>query len=134
VFFLLLHSSDVEVLPSAKAVKLPESLAEKQPKATVVVVVNDEEIIVQGRRVAAVADVMSADSEVIAALKTELDHQATLGIGVKRGQAPDAKTGREVTIMGDKEIPYRLLKKIMLTCVRASYDNISLAVLKKAAT
>lgn len=33
--------------------------------------------------------------------------------------------------MGDKEIPYRLLKKIMVTCVRAKYDNISLAVMKK---
>jgi biopolymer transport protein ExbD len=33
--------------------------------------------------------------------------------------------------MGDKEIPYRLLKRIMVTCVRANYDNISLAVIKK---
>jgi biopolymer transport protein ExbD len=71
---------------------------------------------------------------VIETLKTELDHQATLGIGIRKTQGSDAKTGREVTIMGDKEIPYRLLKKIMVTCVRASYDNISLAVLKKSPT
>jgi biopolymer transport protein ExbD len=134
VFFLLLHSSDVEVLPSAKAVKLPESLAEKYPKQTVVVVVNDQEILVQGRRVASVPEVIATQGEVIETLKTELDHQATLGIGIRKTQGSDAKTGREVTIMGDKEIPYRLLKKIMVTCVRASYDNISLAVLKKSPT
>ena len=38
------------------------------------------------------------------------------------------------TILGDKEIPYRLLKKIMVTCVRANYSNISLAVVRKETT
>ena len=30
--------------------------------------------------------------------------------------------------MGDKDIPYKLLKKIMQTCAQAGYTNISLAV------
>ena len=38
-----------------------------------------------------------------------------------------------VTIMGDQEIPYGLLKKIMLTCAGAEYTNISFAVTQKAA-
>ena len=37
-----------------------------------------------------------------------------------------------VTIMGDEEIPYALLKKIMLTCAGAEYTNISFAVTQKA--
>jgi biopolymer transport protein ExbD len=37
-----------------------------------------------------------------------------------------------VTIMGDREIPYGLLKKIMLTCAGAQYTNISFAVTQKA--
>ena len=37
-----------------------------------------------------------------------------------------------VTIMGDQEIPYGLLKKIMLTCAGAEYTNISFAVNQKA--
>ena len=41
---------------------------------------------------------------------------------------PDA---RKVTVMGDKKIPFALLKKIMLTCTKANYTNISLAVLRK---
>lgn len=125
VFFLLVNSSDVEVLPTAKAVRLPESLAEKSPKQTLVVTVNDEDILVQGRKVASVADVIAANDDVIQPLKVELDHQ------VKRVSVGGEAARREITIMGDKEIPYRLLKKIMLTCVRASYENISLAVLKK---
>ncbi|MDH4013963.1 MAG: biopolymer transporter ExbD, partial [Chromatiales bacterium] len=41
--------------------------------------------------------------------------------------------GREVTIMGDKEIPYRLLKKVMATCTDADYGRISLAVMQRGA-
>jgi hypothetical protein len=33
--------------------------------------------------------------------------------------------------MGDKEIPYELLKKIMLTCSGANFTNLSFAVNQK---
>jgi biopolymer transport protein ExbD len=36
-----------------------------------------------------------------------------------------------VTILGDKELPYRLLKKIMATCTDADYGQLSLAVVQK---
>lgn len=125
VFFLLVQSSDVDVLPSAKAIRLPESVAEKSPKQSVVVMVNEQDILVQGRKVASVSEVINLGSDTIDELKTELDYQAS------RAPLPAGKKHREVTILGDKEIPYRLLKKIMITCVRSSYENISLAVLKK---
>lgn len=124
VFFLLVHSSDGEVLPATKAVRLPESIAEKSPKPTLVVTVNEQDILVQGRKVASVSDALSASGELIEPLKAELDYQSRRARG-------DEKERRQITIMGDKEIPYRLLKRIMLTCVRAKYDNISLAVLRK---
>src|SRR5262249_24737148 len=73
IFFLLANASEVEVLPSAKAVRLPESTAEKSPKETVVVVVSNEDILVQGRKVASVADAMKAEGDLIEPLKTELD-------------------------------------------------------------
>lgn len=125
VFFLLVQSSDVEVLPSAKAVRLPESIAEKSPKQTVIVTVNDQDILVQGKKVASVPEIVNVDGDTIEALRTELEYQA------RRAPLAAGKTQRDITILGDKEIPYRLLKKIMITCVRASYENISLAVLKK---
>jgi len=127
VFFLLVNSSDVEILPSVKSVKLPESVAEKSPKRTVVIVVNDRDILVQGRKVASVSEASASGDELIAPLKSELDYQAGREAPARKAGA----AGHEITIMGDKEIPYRLLKKIMVTCVRASFDNISLAVMKK---
>jgi biopolymer transport protein ExbD len=127
IFFLLANATDVEVLPSSKAVRLPESTAEKNPKETVVVVVNDNDILVQGRKVASVPEIMNADVDVIEALKTELDFHASRQLIRKENEKPN----KAITIMGDKEIPYRLLRKVMVTCARANYSDISFAVTTK---
>jgi biopolymer transport protein ExbD len=39
--------------------------------------------------------------------------------------------GRELTILGDKAVPFNVLKKIMATCTDANFGRISLAVLQK---
>ena len=44
----------------------------------------------------------------------------------------DEVADREVTIMGDKDIPYRVLKKVMATCTGSDYGRISLAVIQKS--
>src|SRR5688572_13032302 len=76
IFFLLSSASGVELLVSPKAVKLPESTAEKTPKETIVIVISGEDILVEGRRVATVAEAMGVDGDLIAPLKAELDLQA----------------------------------------------------------
>jgi biopolymer transport protein TolR len=38
---------------------------------------------------------------------------------------------REVTIMGDKNLPYSVLKRIMLTCSDAEYGKVSFAVVER---
>ncbi len=128
VFFLLVNSSDVEVLPTTKDLKLPESIATKKPEETLVVMVNDQHILVRGKKVASVHGAMTSSSLVIEALKAELDHH------LRRSGSRDTgarKSAREITIMGDKDISFELLKKIMVTCTRARYTRISLAVLRK---
>jgi biopolymer transport protein ExbD len=76
IFFLLSNATGVELLPSPKAVKLPESVAEKSPRETVVVIVSGEEILVEGRRIASVVDVLAGAGDLIQPLKAELDLQA----------------------------------------------------------
>ena len=128
VFFLLVNSSDVEVLPNAKDVQLPESIAEQKARESVVVLITDEELLVQGRVVARVAEIMANDSIIIPELKAALESQTDR---VLRQDARDDIENREVTIMGDKDIPYRLLKRVMATCTRSDYGRLSLAVLQK---
>ena len=132
VFFLLVSSSSVQDLPNAKQIQLPESVAEKLPKETVVIMVSELDIVVQGRKVADVAEVMRASDPDIGVLRRELVRLAERRFGGADLKGPDGKPlMREVTIMGDKEIPFSLLKKIMLTCTRANYGNISLAVARR---
>ena len=38
---------------------------------------------------------------------------------------------REVTIMGDRGVPYSILRKVMATCTDADYGKVSLAVIER---
>jgi biopolymer transport protein ExbD len=129
VFFLLVNSSDVETLPNAKDIQLPQSIAEEKAKESVVILISEEDILVQGAPVAKVADVMKLKGNNIPQLRQALLSQNDR---VMRRETQDDIAGREVTIMGDKDIPYRLLKKVMATCTMADYGQISLAVLQKS--
>lgn len=129
VFFLLVNSSDVEVLPNAKDIQLPESIAEAKASESVVILISDEFIIVQGTPVAKVSEVLKLRGNDIPELRQALLSQNDR---VLRRESQEDIAGREVTIMGDKDIPYRLLKKVMATCTQSEYGQISLAVLQKS--
>ncbi|MEE8427613.1 MAG: biopolymer transporter ExbD [Woeseiaceae bacterium] len=129
VFFLLVNSANVEVLPNAKQIQLPESIAEERARETVVILISEEDIIVQGEAVAKVAEVMARRGNDIPELRQALKSQNDR---VMRREMQDDIAGREVTIMGDKDIPYRLLKKVMATCMASDYGQISLAVMQKS--
>ncbi len=125
VFFLLVNSSDVEVLQSNKDIQLPASVAEKKPDTNLVVMVSAEEIIVGGRKIADTRTAMKSKKSEIASLKKELEYLASRK---PYRTIEEQEKGRDITIMGDQAIPYVLLKKIMTTCAKADYRNISLAV------
>ncbi len=129
VFFLLVNSSDVQTLPNAKDMKLPESIAEKKPEETVTILIGQTDILVQGEPIAKINKVMATKGNDIPELREALLSQNDR---VLRREARDDIAGREVTIMGDKDIPYRLLKKVMATCTASDYGQISLAVLQKS--
>ena len=76
VVFLLVHTSDVEVLPNTKDISIPLSVSDRRPHETVVVMITKDELLVDGRSVATVADVVSSNSVIIQGLKTALKSQA----------------------------------------------------------
>jgi biopolymer transport protein TolR len=124
IFFLLSNTGGVETLASPRAVKLPESMSQKAPKETLLVVVTGTEILVGGKVVSSVGDAMKVDGDLIQPLKAELDVEMSREVIRKENEA-DSK---RVTIMGDKDIPYRLLRKVMFTAARAGYADVSFAV------
>ena len=129
VFFLLVNSSDVQTLENQKDLELPESISELKPEETVVITIGSSDILVQGSPVANIEEVMAQKGNDIPALREALLSQNDR---VLRREALDDISGREVTILGDKDIPYRLLKKVMKTCTDSDYGQISLAVVQKS--
>ena len=127
IFFLLSSASGVELLASPKAVKLPESVSEKAPKETILLVISGTEILVDGRVVANVADVMATKGDLIEPLKAELDLLGNRAIV----RADNQDKGKAITIMGDQNIPYQLLRKVMYTSARANFSDVSFAVRRK---
>ncbi len=123
VFFLLVNATNAEVLPSPKNIRLPDSSSEKFPARNLVIAVNNENISLQGKTVISVESAMANQSKTIKPLFTALKELALTDDGItdKKG----------VTIMGDRNISYALLKKIMLTCAGAEYTNLSFAVNQK---
>ena len=127
IFFLLSSATGVEALVSPKAVDLPVSSAEKEPKATVLLLVAGDDLIIDGRKVASVADVVAQPGDVIPALLAELQL-----LGQRTAVLAENKTDQQaVTIMADKQMPYSLLRKLMFTCARANFADVSFAVRKK---
>ncbi len=130
VFFLLVNTTGIQ--PQGTKVVLPESIADKVPAETIIITVSNEAIVVQGRRIADVQSVMATEGVVIEALRQELSHHARRSRLLLAGAADSAEEERPVTIMGDKEIPYKLLKRIMLTCTQTGFSQVSLAVTRAA--
>jgi biopolymer transport protein ExbD len=124
VFFLLVNATSAEVLPSPKNIVLPEAAAEKLPSRNLVIAVDRRVISLQGEAIITVEDALKGKQNSIKPLFNALRQVS--------GTDKSIAASKGVTIMGDQEIPYLLLKKIMLTCAAAEYTNISFAVNQKA--
>jgi biopolymer transport protein ExbD len=133
VFFLLVYSTEqVTVVPDKKEVQLPESISETHIDNTVVVIVGETELVVHGRAIARIDEIIAADEVVIPALQAELEEDATGMVLLAALPEEERIAARKVTIMADKELPYLLLRKVMATSTAAGYGQLSLAVLQKA--
>lgn len=126
VFFLLVNSSNIEVLPNPQSLQLPESVARQAPRDRVVLMVTEKEVLVGGQSVMTLDEALAAPGPVLQPLKGALQQ-------LPLEPAEDGGESRgEINIMADREIPYSLLKKVMLSCTEARFGKISLAVTQRA--
>jgi len=130
VVFLLLHSSDAEILPNTKNIQIPESIADLKPHETVTIMVTKDELLVNGRIVGKVAEVaaLPADKMIIPDLQAALKEQNDR---IQRETAKEDLAEREITIMGDKGTPFSVLKRVMATATASDYGKVSLAVIQR---
>ena len=128
VFFLLYHSFN-STLPDAQ-LTLPASIIETKPRETVTIVVSPELVMVQGEPVMSTPKLLEDSSGISYEVRerlTQIEHN------IAETGAKTFAEGREVTLLADKAIPFKVLKKIMSTCTASGYGKISLAVIQKEA-
>ncbi len=129
VFFLLVNSSSSEVLEPPKNIELPDSVVDAKPRETIIVLVTEENILVQGDVVVATQEVIDSKESVIEPIKQRLLDQKKKVIGIRTKAVAQSK---EVTVLAHRTLPFKLLKKVMSSCTAAGYGKISLAVIQKA--
>lgn len=126
VAFLLIYSTEVEVVQNSKGIEIPQSTAEVKPQSSVVVMITREHIFVQGEPVATIAEVQSSTTPLVEPLREVLERPMLVS------NSNDADiSSREVTVIADKSLPFDIVKRVMATCSSSSYGKISLAVLQK---
>jgi biopolymer transport protein ExbD len=127
VSFLLVYSTEVQVVQNSKGIDIPQSISEQRPRETVVVMLTRDDLFVQGERIASVEQVRNTAGNIIAPLRVALKRPSLIG------QVMTEKTiaAREITVMADKSTPYAVLKKVMTTCTDADYGRLSFALMQR---
>jgi biopolymer transport protein ExbD len=124
VLFLLFHSFNGE-MPEQR-IELPDSVVETRPRETLAIVVNPEAVLIHGAPVVRTSELYEDRIGTVVQIKERLEElEREVGI-----TAPESK---EITLLADKTIPFKVLKKIMSTCTASGYGRISLAVVQKVA-
>jgi biopolymer transport protein ExbD len=129
VFFLLFHSSGGDILETPKHIKLPDSVVETKPRETVVLMVTPEVVLVQGEAVMSTPELFDDRVVMVDAVTQRLEQLQKNIIGISTKTVAESK---EITLLADKTIQFKVLKKIMSTCTASGYGRISLAVIQKA--
>lgn len=127
VFFLLVNTNEITPLPNPKGIEMPESISEVTPQESVVVMLSNEAVRLQGVDVITIDELMKEDSIQVSLFVEKLKQLAN-EVEPESEEDPE----REVTIMGDKEVPYKVLDRVMRLCAtHAGFSKISLSVIQK---
>ena len=125
VFFLLMNSGDSQEIEKASFITLPDSQAKGSFQNDLLITIGDEYISIGDKNIVDIASVKQAKGKPVEALASVLKEAA-----IEKGELTEfeKKNGRSVTIMGDKDVPYLILKGVMATCSQENFRDIALAV------
>lgn len=128
VFFLLVSQGATVIAEPRKEIMLPDSYVEEKPRPTVVMMVSDKSVLVEGDPLATLDEVLATKEDSVPSVRDRLVQIKRKVIGLN--EQTNAQSD-EVTILADKGLPFKVLKKLMSTCASAGYSKISLAVNQK---
>ena len=124
VLYLLVNQGVGIDLDPPEHVVLPDSSVDSLPRQSIVVALSERDVRIQGEPVIAMGDVVASDELEIPAIRQAIER---IKADAERRQ-DQAGLHTEVTIVADQSVPFKVLKKIMLSSSNAGYGKISFAV------
>jgi biopolymer transport protein ExbD len=127
VLYLLVNQSTGVDLTPPDNVTLPDSAVDTAPRQSIVIALSSEEVMIQGEPIVPMATVVASNEAEILPIRQTIEKIKA------EAQAKGDNSGldTEVTIVADRHVPYKVLKKVMLSSSNAGYGKISFAVNQK---
>jgi biopolymer transport protein ExbD len=127
VLYLLVNQGDGINLEPPPWVVLPDSAVDTIPRQSIVISLTAKDVLIQGEPVVTIAEVNASPTADIDAIRQRI-------LQIKEGAAKQKDqigVDTEVTILADRAVPFKVLKKVMSTSSNAGYGKISFAVNQK---
>lgn len=130
LFLLKSYSAEGDIMAADSKIVLPPSTSTEITKSSLLLQVTRDDIIVEGETVLSVKEAAAGKEMLLEPLYEKLNEIAKRTEYIAKSNAALNFTGL-IVIQGDKNIPFRLLEKVMYTSGQAGYNGISLAVTKR---
>ena len=131
IFLLKSYSAEGIILPIPADLHIPFSTTQTAPEPGLIVEVSMDRLVVDGRNLDIDLKAVQQSDDLI--IRELYDHLMIKAAQYEQISAlnPNADFTGKLVLEGDREIPFRYLKKILYTCGQAGFINQSLAVYQK---
>ncbi len=125
IFLLMTFSASGEILFIQKDIELPTATHSDELEQAPAIIIGNGQVVAEGKTVGRMDDIAEDENFEIADLSEILNNLK------KQFQQlhPNQTFSGKIIIQGDKNVEFRVLKKVMFTCTSVGYTNINFAIL-----
>ena len=129
VFLLKTYSTHGQLISPSEDLTLPISVIQQIPEVGLDVIVSNDWTLVNGNPVIRTEDIDKQPGYLIPELQQEMVRYSRQALRMQEQYG--AQFSGKAIIQGDKNLPYKLLIKVMYTCGQSNYPNMRLVVYTK---
>src|SRR5439155_19984938 len=130
VLFLMCNfSATGELLQMSKDIQLPEAVNVKEVEMAPVIMVSNSEVIVSGNMIGRVEDLTREEYLNIPALEEKLRDMKKQYEDLHNAANDKEAFKGDVNIQANKDVQFKIIKRVMFSCATAGYANINFAVM-----
>ena len=124
IFLLMQFSASGEILFMQKDIRLPDASAGGELERVPVVALSADSLTFEGNIVTNLNQL--SEGEVIPELQSKLDQSRNSWTATNPGKEFDHK----VIVQADQDVPFKYIRRVMVTCTVSQYNNVMFATLR----